>query len=231
MYRPPNVDFEGEGEIAMKSVVLMILAVGVAWAMVPEIAWADEKPGIQCCFAEEGASAAGCCQAKDSQQQCCAAAAANDDAAVVPARGKQQRGRGSAGNPEMRNAHTLVFNRESIKRVVEVVPGGVRTTNTTTDPELVAVLQNHPKEMSNRLKRGQHVRPWDPLFAELAKHADKVKMTYRKLENGIEVTSTSEDPEVVKLIRAHAAKVNEFVNRGRAAMREKTPLPENYEGN
>lgn len=42
------------------------------------------------------------------------------------------------------------------------------------------------------------------------------------------MTETSDNPEVVKLIRAHARKVNEFVARGPAAVHEETPFPESY---
>jgi hypothetical protein len=163
-----------------------------------------------------------------------AAAQSTPDATDVQAarggRGGRGRGmRGGMGNMGvMRNAHTLVFNNGSLKREITDIPGGVRTVTTTTDPDLLETLRKHPREMDAHLSAGGHVRMWDPLFAELAKYHDKIKMEFKNLDNGIQVTSTSEDPEVVKLIRAHARKVSEFVARGRAAMHESTPLPKDY---
>jgi len=151
-----------------------------------------------------------------------AAADPPDAGPVHPAPGHGPRG-------VMRNAHTLVFNHDALTRTVEEIPGGVRTVTTTSDPALVPVLQTHPKEMEALYADGGRVRAWDPLFAELAQVHDRVKMVWKDLENGIEVEVTSEDPEVVRLIRAHAIKVSEFVNRGVDAMHEPTPLPEGYE--
>ena len=48
------------------------------------------------------------------------------------------------------------------------------------------------------------------------------------IDGGVEVTETSEDEQVTKLIRAHAIKVEEFVARGLAAYQEETPLPAGY---
>lgn len=142
----------------------------------------------------------------------------------------QGRGGGRGAGPQalMQDVRTLIWNHGSITRKVEEIPNGVKTTTTTTDPKMVATLRKHPKEMAEHLKEGGMVRHWDPLFVELAKHAKKVDMKFKDIENGIEVISTSKDEEVVKLIRAHAKKVSEFVARGRGAMHEATPLPEGY---
>lgn len=137
-------------------------------------------------------------------------------------------GHGKGHMAVMQGAHMLIGNNSSIAREVIEVPGGVKTVNTTSDPDLVAVLQKHPREMSGHLQGGGHVRKWDPVFSELAKHHDKVTMKYTNLPNGIEVLSTSSDPEVTKLIRAHAKKVSDFVKRGMASMHEPTPLPDGY---
>lgn len=149
-------------------------------------------------------------------------AAPSDAAPTGPVPGHGPRG-------VMRDAHTLVFNHDALTRTIEKIPGGVRTVTTTSDPALVPVLQAHPKEMEALYADGGRVRAWDPLFAELAEVHDRVTMVWKDLDNGIEVEVTSGDPAVVRLIRAHANKVSEFVNRGVEAMHEPTPLPEGYE--
>jgi hypothetical protein len=66
------------------------------------------------------------------------------------------------------------------------------------------------------------------VFVELAGVQHLITIEFENVKNGILVTSTSEDDEVVKLIRAHAYKVSEFVERGMEAMHEATPLPADY---
>ena len=132
--------------------------------------------------------------------------------------------------PEVRDdAHTLVFNHAAVQRVVEVIPKGVRTVTTMTDPELTPVLRRHVRDMTRHLENGGRVRAWDPLFAELAAVQQQINLEWNDIEGGIEVLSTSENPEVVKLIQAHAAKVSAMAEQGPAAMRQATPLPADYQ--
>lgn len=136
--------------------------------------------------------------------------------------------RGGHGRAEMRTIWELIDGHEAIERQVEKIPGGVRTTTTATDSELVTKLQRHAAEMAELVESGGRIRMWDPLFAELLAHSDELRMEVVEIENGVVVTETSERPEVAELIRAHAAKVSEFVERGREAYFEPTPLPEGY---
>ena len=102
---------------------------------------------------------------------------------------------------------------------MEEIPGGVRTTTTTTKPELVETLRAHVRQMSRHVKQGQPVRMWDPVFRDIFAHYDEITLVAKDIEGGIEVTETSENPEVVPLIRAHAKKVDGFVAEGHAAAR------------
>lgn len=143
--------------------------------------------------------------------------------------GKQGMQHGGQGRGAvMPDAMQLLHNHASLKREVQEIPNGVKTTTTTTDSQVLALLRRHPREMYAFYETGGSVRPRDPMFAELSRIADKVTMEFRDIENGIETIATSDDPEVVKLIRAHAAKVTEFVKRGHAALMEGAPLPEDY---
>jgi len=128
----------------------------------------------------------------------------------------------------MRDAHALVFDHASVTRSVEKLSNGVRTVTTTSNPEMLPVLRKHPRQMGELYQQGGMVRGWDPLFRELAAVSDKVKMEVKDIENGVEVLSTSEDAEVVKLIQAHADKVSEMARRGVPAMQEATAIPPGY---
>ena len=139
--------------------------------------------------------------------------------------GSSPKGRDRA---EMQNAHFLVTNHDRLERSVEDIPDGVRTETTTEDPELLEPLRQHVREMSALLEGGGHIRKWDPLFAEIFEHGESIRIEFEDLEKGIRVTETSEDEEVVKLIRAHARKIDQFVAAGQEACREETPLPDDY---
>lgn len=139
-------------------------------------------------------------------------------------------GGGMAGGRVMHSAMNLVHNRYSITREVEEIEGGVRTLTrvATTDPALREVLLTHVRQVSDLIASGGRVRAWDPLFAEIFDHYDEIEMQIEELDDGVRVTETSTNPEVTKLIRAHAAKVNDFLARGHAAVHEATPLPDGY---
>lgn len=129
-------------------------------------------------------------------------------------------GRGETyGMSEVEHARVraLLGDHQRIKRNVEEVPGGVKTTTTTDQPELVATLRTHVREMTKRLKSNQPVRMWDPVFRDVFDHADKIEIAEQEVPNGIVVTETATDADVVPMIRAHAKRVSEFVTQGRAA--------------
>jgi hypothetical protein len=143
-------------------------------------------------------------------------------------------GAGPGGGPrggkraEMEVYRTLLENHDQIERTIENVPGGVRTTTTTTDPDLVPELRRHVSQMKALVEGGGHIRIWDPLFAEIFRHADQIEMTIEDVDGGVAVTETSAEEDVVALIRAHALKVDQFIARGYEAYAEETPLPEDY---
>jgi uncharacterized protein YdcH (DUF465 family) len=130
----------------------------------------------------------------------------------------------------MQNAHFLVTNHDRLERKVEEIPNGVRTVTTTDDPELLEPLREHVREMSAMLENGGHLRKWDPLFAEIFENGESIQIEIEEIENGVLVTEVTDDEEVVKLIRAHARKVDQFVAQGHEACREETPLPDDYAG-
>jgi hypothetical protein len=122
-------------------------------------------------------------------------------------------GGGHAGG-DMMAIHALFANRDQIHRTVTQIPGGVRTTTESDDPAVVAQLRQHVQAMYARLKEGRPINARDPLFAALFQHADKITFRTEDTAKGITVTETSDDPEVVGLIRRHAEVVNKFIANG-----------------
>ena len=72
-------------------------------------------------------------------------------------------GRGMSGD-EHDAIFDLLSGHSAIARTVKEIPDGVRTTTTTTEPELVGTLRTHVRQMVRRLERGRPVRMWDPVF-------------------------------------------------------------------
>lgn len=130
---------------------------------------------------------------------------------------------------DMRTIHGLLSNTDTIDRDVEDLPNGVRTVTTSDDPEVAQLIRTHVRQMEARYDRGQPIRMMDPVFRELFRNREKASLVYEDIPGGLRVTHTSDDPQVVLLIRQHAHRfVSEAAEEGmRRAMRG-TPLPEGY---
>lgn len=131
---------------------------------------------------------------------------------------------------DMRTIRGLLRNHESIDRRVENIPGGVRTVTVSTDPEVAALLRRHVREMKARYADDRPIRRMDPVFRELFRHRERASLEIEDVAGGVEVTHTSDDPQVALLIRQHAHHfVSEAAQEGmRRAMRP-TALPEGYD--
>ncbi len=141
--------------------------------------------------------------------------------------------RGAGGQADMARDmtafHALLDDHQKIKRNVEDIPGGVATTTTSDDPKVAELIRTHVNQMKERIESGRPLRMWDPLFVELFKNADKIRMKVEAAPGGMKVTETSEDPQVTLLIRQHARRgVSEFVKDGWNRVHQATPLPEGY---
>lgn len=113
----------------------------------------------------------------------------------------------------------LLGGHATIRRTVEEIPGGVKTTTTTSDPALVETLRAHVRQMARHVEENRPVRLWDPVFREVFAHSEQIRITAKDVAEGIEVRETSDDPAATAAIRAHASKVNAFVGGGHAAAR------------
>jgi uncharacterized protein len=134
---------------------------------------------------------------------------------------------GMGGNQpqDMKTIHALFDNHKKINRAVKNIQKGVETITESDDPKVRAMIAEHAWAMKRRLENKQPIRHWDPLFAELFKHADKINMQIIDTAKGVKVIETSDDAWVVKLIQAHAAGVSEFVKEGPSSMHKEHQLP------
>jgi len=123
--------------------------------------------------------------------------------------------------------HALLDRHEAIQREVQEIEGGVETITVSDDPEVTEMIREHVRDMKRRVEAGHGMRWWDPTFAELFKHHEKIEMEIEDTEGGVLVREFSSDPDVTLLIRQHAIRgVSEFVAEGRDRAHKETPLPE-----
>jgi intracellular sulfur oxidation DsrE/DsrF family protein len=121
--------------------------------------------------------------------------------------------------------HFLLTNHDKITRKVKELPNGVETITESDDAAIAAKIQEHVKWMQYRVEEQKPIRMRDPLFAELFRHADKIKMEREETKKGVRVTETSDDAHVARLIKAHAKVVSGFVARGFDEAMKNHPVP------
>lgn len=146
---------------------------------------------------------------------------------TLPAAMAQGGRMGQGPGPHHDTIHALLADHEAIERRVVDRPDGVEAWTESDDPEVASLIREHVRQMKDRLVSGRPVRRWDPLFAAIFEHADAISMEVEDTPRGVRVVETSDDPEVVALIRQHAHRaVSEFVARGMDRAHEPTPLPD-----
>jgi len=127
--------------------------------------------------------------------------------------------------------HDLLVRHERIERRVDDVPGGIRAVTRSDDPALADRIRTHVSQMRARIEEGDPIRQMDPLFREIFEHHEAIEIEIESVRGGVRVTETSDDPQVVLLIRQHARRaVSEFVAGGMGRAMRPTPLPPGYRG-
>jgi len=139
---------------------------------------------------------------------------------------------GSGRGPDQQHAadqqvfHYLLAHHEKIRRTVQLLDNGVETVTESDDPKVASTIQKHVRQMTARLEKPAPIRMRDPLFAELFRHAKKIKIEHQETAKGVKVRETSRDAYVVKLIQAHANVVSAFVEKGFAEASKSHPVPD-----
>lgn len=131
-------------------------------------------------------------------------------------------GRMGADNPhgDAQAIHQLFAEHGQIHRTVEAIAGGIRTVTESDDPAVAQLIQTHVTHMYDRLDQSQPI-PMIGMSATLPtmlQSVDRYQRQFRLTDKGIEVTETSDDPELVAVIQEHAQEVSRFVEQGMPAM-------------
>ncbi|MES2406710.1 MAG: hypothetical protein V4528_05230 [Pseudomonadota bacterium] len=133
-------------------------------------------------------------------------------------------GMGEMMSPEnmrgpMRTGMALFERHKLIHRTVSELPNGVHDVTTSTDPTTVALIQKHVIEMYERLDQNRPFPyPMSNSVPQMFANPTGYQRKFEMLPDGIAVTETSSDPEMVAVIRAHAEELNRFAKEGMPAM-------------
>jgi hypothetical protein len=125
---------------------------------------------------------------------------------------------GNATQADM-STYTDLFNRHNeLKRTVEAIDGGVRTTTESDAPDLVAQLQAHVSSMYTHLNQKAEVTCMSSSLPTLFRNSAGYRRELTLTAKGVVVIETSSDPGLTNAIRGHAQEVSGFVRDGMPAM-------------
>ena len=105
-----------------------------------------------------------------------------------------------------------------LRRNVEHLANGIRTTTESDNPHLVQLLHEHVPSMYQHVNDGQEVRCLSDSLPIMFRDASKYKRHLELTPTGVSVTETSSDPVVLAAIRRHADEVSGLVREGMPAM-------------
>ena len=113
-----------------------------------------------------------------------------------------------------------LFQRHAgIRRTTDHRPNGVIDTTISGDPTTAGIIQAHVVEMYRRLAENRPFPyPMSPSVTTMFANSTKYQRSYKLLADGIQVTETSDDPDMVKVIYAHARELDAFASDGMPAM-------------
>jgi hypothetical protein len=105
-----------------------------------------------------------------------------------------------------------------IRRRVEHLANGVRTTTESDNSRIVQLLQEHVASMYEHVNNRQEVRCMSDSLPIMFRDASKYQRHLEPAPKGVSITETSSDPVVLAAIRRHADEVSGFVREGMPAM-------------
>lgn len=131
--------------------------------------------------------------------------------------------RGRNATPEESAELAVLFrNFETITREVTNLPNGIRTVTRSTDDEVMGQLVSHVSGMIHRVEDLDdpeiiiQSRTLDIFF----ERGDKIETEIELTDDGIVVTQTSQDPDLVAALQKHAVEVTDMADRGMAAVHD-----------
>ena len=125
---------------------------------------------------------------------------------------------GNATQADMTLYMDLFDRHTQMRRTVEDIEGGVRTTTESDAPDLVGQLQAHVSSMYAHLNQRAEVTCMSSSLPTLFRNATSYQRQLVLTAKGVIVIETSSDPGIANAIREHANEVSGFVRDGMPAM-------------
>jgi len=116
----------------------------------------------------------------------------------------------------------LFRNFPGLNREVELLEDGIRSYTWSEYPALAAVLVSHVGGMIQRVEEGRDPQVFiqSPTLDILFARRDTITTEIETTDEGVWVTQTSTDPEVVAALQTHAGEVSDMAARGMQAVHE-----------
>lgn len=114
-------------------------------------------------------------------------------------------------------------NFQTFTRTVENLPNGIRSVTSSSDDEVMATLVSHVTGMIGRVEDGRDPKVFiqSPTLDVFFEKGDRIRTDIEVTDEGIVVTQTSDDPELVAALHTHAAEVSDMAARGMQAVHER----------
>jgi len=125
---------------------------------------------------------------------------------------------GSASQADMSSYMKLFDRHTELRRTVEAIDGGVRTTTECDVPELISLLQAHVSSMYSHLNQQAEVTCMSSSLPTLFRNSTSYRRELTITAKGVVAIETSSDPRITSAIREHAQEVSGFVRDGMPAM-------------
>lgn len=128
----------------------------------------------------------------------------------------------NASQAESDEIAILFRNFDTITREVKSLENGIRTVTLSSDAAVMKALVSHSVGMINRVKRKDDPKiiiqstTLDTFFLQ----GDEIDSSIEVTEQGLIITQTSENPQLVEALQTHAAEVTAMVDRGMEAVHE-----------
>lgn len=119
---------------------------------------------------------------------------------------------------DMGIVHELLAAHAAIDRTVTNLPNGVHTVTESEDPRVAQYIKQHVGSMDERLVNGEIFNLTSPTIPTIFENADRIHTVIEETPTGVIFTQTTDDPELVPILQAHAQEVSDLVRDGMAAM-------------
>jgi hypothetical protein len=129
----------------------------------------------------------------------------------------------NASAEESAELEVMFRNFQTLSREVEILPNGIRTVTRSSDPAVMEALVNHSVGMIDRVGRKDDPKIFiqSPTLDIFFLRGDAIMSQIDVTADGLVVTQTSDDPELVAALHTHVAEVTDMVNRGMGAVHER----------